>query len=205
MRITIIGLVVAVLVLLVPLMARAIEEPSYEITSRMGEIEVRQYAGYTVAEVVVGGTAEQAGNEAFQILAGYIFGKNTSATKLAMTAPVTQTPASTKLPMTAPVTQSLTAEGYRVQFVLPKGITPETAPRPVDTRITLRWVTPTKRAVIRYSGFWSDSNYNEHLAKLEAALKTAHVAWVGEPVYSRYNPPFWPWFLRRNEIWLALE
>ena len=26
----------------------------------------------------------------------------------------------------------------------------------------------------------------------------------GEPVLARYNPPFMPWFLRRNEIWLHL-
>jgi hypothetical protein len=23
---------------------------------------------------------------------------------------------------------------------------------------------------------------------------------TGEPVYARYDPPFMPWFLRRNEI-----
>lgn len=28
---------------------------------------------------------------------------------------------------------------------------------------------------------------------------------IGEPTLSRYNPRFAPWFMRRNEIWLALE
>ena len=28
---------------------------------------------------------------------------------------------------------------------------------------------------------------------------------VGEPVLARYNAPFTPWFMRRNEIWLALR
>ncbi|MBV5331755.1 heme-binding protein, partial [bacterium] len=37
-------------------------------------------------------------------------------------------------------------------------------------------------------------------AKLQAALRAADLAWSGEPVYSRYNPPFTPWFMRRNEI-----
>ena len=64
---------------------------------------------------------------------------------------------------------------------------------------------PARRlAVIRYSGFWSDANYNEHLLKLQQALKAADLRWAGEPVYARYNPPYTPWFLRRNEIWLHL-
>jgi hypothetical protein len=60
-------------------------------------------------------------------------------------------------------------------------------------------------AAIRYSGFWSDANYNRHLAQLEEVLSAAGLAWTGEPIYARYNPPFTPWFLRRNEIWLQLS
>ena len=78
------------------------------------------------------------------------------------------------------------------------------APEPLDARVTLRDIEPSRVAVIRYSGFWSEDNYNEHLAKLRAALCAADLVPVGEAVYSRYNPPFTPWFLRRNEIWLHL-
>jgi hypothetical protein len=106
--------------------------------------------------------------------------------------------------MTAPVTQTAIASGFLVQFVLPKGVTVASAPEPLDARVQLREVTPSLVAVIRYSGFWSKSNYNEHLAKLQAALRAADLAWTGEPVYSRYNAPFTPWFMRRNEIWLHL-
>jgi hypothetical protein len=31
------------------------------------------------------------------------------------------------------------------------------------------------------------------------------VATEGEPVWARYNGPMTPWFLRRNEIWLAVR
>jgi hypothetical protein len=194
----------------VPLMSHAIEEPDYQVVQQLGDIEVRQYAPYVVAEVTVPGPADEAGNAAFRILAGYIFGKNKGKKKLEMTAPVTQTPAPSatpvKLEMTAPVTQSAAAAGgYVVQFVLPKSVTLATAPEPLDSRVTLREVPTTKRAVIRYSGFWSESNYTEHLGKLQAALKTADLAWTGEPVLSRYDPPFKPWFMRRNEIWLSLR
>ncbi len=50
----------------------------------------------------------------------------------------------------------------------------------------------------------SESNYNEHLAKLQSGLRAADIAWDGEPVYSHYDGPMTPWFLRRNEIGLAL-
>jgi hypothetical protein len=183
---------------------RAIEEPAYQVTARIGEVELRQYAPYVVAEVLVAGSAAEAGNKAFRILASYIFGENKGERKLAMTAPVTQTAAPMKLEMTAPVIQSATPGRYLVQFVLPRGVTVDTAPEPIDQRIVVRQVPAMRVAVIRYSGFWSDANYNGHLAQLEEVLKKAGVKCSGEPVFSRYDPPFTPWFLRRNEIWLQL-
>lgn len=184
--------------------SRAIEEPDYRVVRELAGIEVRQYSAYTVAEVVVAGPAADAGNQAFRILAGYIFGKNKGERKFAMTAPVMQAAVPKKLEMTAPVTQTAVAGGYLVQFVLPKGVTVASAPEPLDARVQIREVPPSLVAVIRYSGFWSESNYNEHLAKLQEGLRAADLSWTGEPVYSRYNPPFTPWFMRRNEIWLHL-
>ena len=184
--------------------SRATEEPEYQVFRELADVEVRQYAAYAVAEVVVAGPAGEAGNQAFPILAGYIFGKNKGERKFAMTAPVTQVATPVKLEMTAPVTQTAAAGGFVVQFVLPKGVTVASAPEPLDARIQLREVPPAQVAVIRYSGFWSLSNYEEHLARLQAALRAADLAWTGEPVYARYNAPFTPWFLRRNEIWLYL-
>ena len=48
-------------------------------------------------------------------------------------------------------------------------------------------------------------NYDEHLGKLQAALAAASVETQGQPVFARYNGPMTPWFLRRNEIWLAVR
>jgi hypothetical protein len=185
-----------------PVDSRATDEPDFTIVQRINDIEIRDYATYAVAEVVVKGPADQAGNAAFPILAGYIFGNNKGARKLKMTAPVTQADAPVKLEMGAPVTQTPASGDFVVQFVLPKDVTLANAPEPLDQRVTLREVPPARLAVIRYSGFWSDSNYNKHLALLKAALESANIKWEGEAVYSRYDPPFMPWFLRRNEIWL---
>ena len=188
-----------------PAMSHAVEEPDYTVERTLdadNAIELRRYAGYAVAEVTVPGPADSAGNTAFPILAGYIFGGNQGARQLAMTAPVTQAPQ--KLAMTAPVTQTAAGDSHVVQFVLPKGVTAETAPVPNDARVRLRDVPPRRLVAVRFSGFWNEANYAEHLAKLTAAMRTAGLQAAGDPVLSRYNPPITPWFLRRNEIWIDL-
>lgn len=198
---------VSFVVLTAPLLSHAIEEPAYEVVRTVGDVEVRQYAPYVVAEVRIDADAEEAGNLAFPILAGYIFGKNKGEKKFEMTAPVTQVAAPQRLEMTAPVTQAAVpgaAGSYLIQFVLPKGVTLATAPEPIDSRVSVREVPANRIAVIRYSGFWSAANYAEHLAQLRSVLKTAGIDTTAEPVFSRYNPPFMPWFLRRNEIWLTV-
>ena len=188
-----------------PLSSHAVEEPDYEVVRKFDDVELRRYAPYVVAEVVLDASADDAGSRAFPILAGYIFGKNKGEKKFAMTAPVTQAAAApVRLDMTAPVTQAAVDSGMRVQFVLPKTVTIETAPEPLDPRVRLRQEPASTRAVIRYSGGWSQRNYLEHLGRLKAALDAAGVASEGEPVLARYDAPYVPTFLRRNEIWLAL-
>lgn len=205
MRTSCFALSLATALIAAPMSSHAIQEPVYQVTRKLGDVELRQYAPYVVAEILVTGTAEQAGNQAFPILAGYIFGKNKGEKKFAMTAPVTQTAAPRKMEMAAPVTQTSAPGGYLVQFVLPEDVTLAAAPEPLDERVTLREMPASRVAVIRYSGFWSEANYNKHLALLQDALRAADLKWAGEPIYSRYNAPFTPWFLRRNEIWLHLQ
>jgi hypothetical protein len=188
-----------------PLFSQAIEEPNYDVVQQLDGAELRQYAAYVVAQVLVSGPADQAGSQAFPILAGYIFGKNKGARKFDMTTPVTQAAAPVKMEMTAPVTQAAADGGYVVQFVLPKGVSLGSAPEPIDPRVQLREIPSRRVAVIRYSGLWSQGNYDEHLGKLQAALRAAKIAWTGEPTLSRYDPPFTPWFMRRNEIWLTVQ
>ncbi len=194
----------SLLLVSMPWMAHATEEPDFAVVRQLDGAQLRAYEPYVVAEVLVAGPAETAGNEAFPVLAGYIFGKNKGEKKFDMTAPVTQAAAPVKLEMTAPVTQAAAPGGYLVQFVLPRGVTLATAPEPLDPRVRLREVPGQRVAVIRYSGFWSQANYDEHLQKLQAILREAQIAWTGEPVLSRYDPPYMPWFMRRNEIWLKL-
>ena len=182
----------------------AIEEPDHAVVRTIGEIEIRDYPSYAVAEVEVAGGADDAGGKAFPILAGYISGKNNGQRKLEMTAPVVQTDAPVRLPMTAPVTQAAVPGGQVVQFVLPKGVTVATAPEPTDPRVRVRTEAARRYAVIRYSGLWSEANYDLHLRRLEDGLAAAGLKPTGGPLFARYDPPFKPWFMRRNEIWLPI-
>ena len=185
-------------------MANAIEEPAYTVVRQYDGFEVREYAPYLVAEVVVPGPAEDAGNQGFRILAGYIFGRNKGERKIAMTAPVAQAPAPARIEMTAPVTQAAADGGYVVQFTMPREYTLGTLPEPLDPQVKLREVPGGRFAVIRYSGTWSEGNYKEHLEKLARGVEAAGMRTTGSPIYSRYDAPYVPWFMRRNEIWLKL-
>ena len=75
------------------------ELPPYTVLKQFEQAELRQYAPQLVAEVTVEGERNEAINAGFRILAGYIFGANDSADKVAMTTPVTQTPAAEKIAM----------------------------------------------------------------------------------------------------------
>jgi hypothetical protein len=59
-------------------------------------------------------------------------------------------------------------------------------------------------AALRYSGTWSQQRYENHKSELESWI-AAH-GWhpAGEPILARYDPPFKPWFLRRNEVLIPL-
>jgi len=192
--------VLAVLAAFATPVAMAIEEAPYTTIEQHGEFELRQYQPYVVAETIVDGGFEEVGNEAFRRLFAYISGANRSAQSIAMTAPVEQRAASEKIAMTAPVTQRADGGAYRIAFVLPSAYTLDTAPVPTHPAVRLAQVPARRMVAVRYSGAWSVGNYQEALARLAAFAEQRQLVLSGEPVYARYDPPFMPWFLRRNEI-----
>ncbi len=88
---------------------------------------------------------------------------------------------------------------------MPKAYTMSTLPQPRDARVALRQVPAQKMAVIRYSGTWSEKNYAQHKSELESWMQQAGLTSAGTPIWARYNPPFTPWFLRRNEIHIPID
>jgi hypothetical protein len=71
---------------------------------------------------------------------------------------------------------------------------------PTDPRVVIREIPPSLTAVARYSGRWSESSYDHHVAALRDALAADGLTAVSEPRLARFDPPFKPWFLRRNEV-----
>lgn len=188
------------LLVLVPALSRAVEEAEYRVLQQDGAIELREYAPSIVAETVVDAGFEDAGNRAFRTLFRYIDGENVAQQEIAMTAPVSQSPAGRKIEMTSPVGQRPSSGGWAVSFMMPSAFTMDTIPRPSDPAVQLRAIPDYRAAVIRYSGFWSEERYREHLQELRAWIAAQGLEATGEPVWARYDPPFKPWFMRRNEI-----
>lgn len=182
----------------------AIEEPKYTVETQSKVYEVRKYQSTLVAETWVDAKFDDAGNKAFRILADYIFGNNTTKTEISMTAPVAQS-RSEKIAMTAPVSQIKGEKGYLVQFTMPSQFPQDSLPKPNDSRVVIRELPERRVAVLKYSGSWSESRYQQKLADLKAALVADQLQAIGEPIFARFNSPFQLWFLRRNEIWIEIQ
>jgi hypothetical protein len=193
------------LVLMGPLDTMATEEADYDVIRKRNNFEIRDYAPHIVAETVVAGSLEDAGRMAFRVLFGYISGENRSREKVEMTAPVSQQADREQINMTAPVGQQPIDDKWAVRFMMPASYTLETLPVPENPAVTLRQVPRRRMAAVRYTGFWSEKGYLNNRLKLEAWIRDSGFRRIGDPIWARYNPPFTPWFLRRNEILIPIS
>jgi hypothetical protein len=187
--------------------AMAIEEPRYEVVSRGDDAELRRYAPSIVAETRVEGPRDDAAREGFRRLARYIFGGNRKRQSIAMTAPVAQAPAaSERIAMTAPVAQAPGDDGtWIVQFTMPSAWTMDTLPVPDDPRVQLRRV-PARGVLVRsYRGGWSEERRRGHEQELLQAARKQGLHATGPLTWARYDPPWKPWFLKRNEVWVEVD
>ncbi|WP_225073611.1 heme-binding protein [Desulfuromonas sp. CSMB_57] len=182
----------------------ATEEAPYTVLKTDDIFELREYPPQILAEILVEGDLKDAGNKAFRPLFRYISGGNKSRKKIAMTAPVSQEQKGEKIAMTAPVGQQRMQGKWAVSFMMPASYTMETLPIPEDSNITLRQVPARRVAVVRYSCVWREENYQLHKEKLEKWIRDNRFNVTGEPIWARYNPPYTPWFLRRNEILIPI-
>lgn len=187
--------------------AMAIEIPEYRVVEQDGSFELRAYSSYLIAETEVEAGFMNAGNIAFGRLFRYISGANTAQAEIAMTAPVEQSSQGEKIAMTAPVEQAKADGVYRVGFVVPRKYNRETVPKPTDPRVSIREVPARIVAVWRYSGRWTEENFREHEQDLRRAVQARGLQAVSgdSAIIARYDAPFIPWFMRRNEVLIPLE
>ena len=180
--------------------AVATEEVKYRVLESSGDFELRQYESSLGAETTVEGDFHEVGNEGFRRLFDYISGKNRKKQSIPMTAPVSQEASSEKIPMTAPVNQEKVGGAWRITFLMPSAFTMETLPEPLDSRVKLVKIPGRLMAALSYSGTWSRERYEDKEKRLKEIIRQRGLKIEGEPVFARYNPPFMPWFLRRNEV-----
>lgn len=182
-----------------------VKEPTFAVFEKKHGYEIREYAPYIEARVQATGEYREAMSSGFRLLAGYIFGGNTSKRSIAMTAPVTEQ-ISEAIAMTAPVSETTIANNVRVvAFVMPQEYTMATLPTPNDKRIEIVEVSAHRSAVLRYSGYNTADKVAEMKTRLLGYLKRDGVAVVGGPRGASYNPPWTPPFMRRNEILVEVE
>lgn len=194
-----------------------VEQPDYTVVRAEGDIEIRDYPALVVAEIVTQGDRDTAVRRGFGPLARYIFAKERGGDKIAMTAPVTQTPdddapqgssaQGDKIAMTAPVTQTPadeTPNRWTVRFIMPSEYALDDLPAPAG-QVTLDRMPPRRVAAIRFSGWATDASVAEQTQALRRFLDREGLSPAGPPTVAYYNDPFVPGPLRRNEVMLPLR
>lgn len=205
MRIVLYVFLVGIVLLCVGCATSNVKEAKYDVVEKDGKFEVRDYAPQILAETLVAGGFEDAGDKAFNRLFDYISGKNSSRTKIAMTVPVTMEKKNEKIAMTAPVKQQKKGDRWAFSFVMPSEYTIDTLPKPKDSRIEIVKLPGRRMCAVSYSGSWSKSNYSANKKELEKWMEENGYKASGEAIWARYNPPWTLWFLRRNEILFPVD
>ena len=165
------------------------EQAPYRVVESHGNIELRDYPPMIIAETEVTGDRKQAVQSGFRAIAGYIFGGNQSAEKIAMT---------------APVLQGVTGDHWKVRFVMPSGKSMTNLPKPDNPRVNLLELPAGRFAVIRFSGTVGDESLKKNADQLLEFMRSRQFNSIGMPVYAFYNPPWTLPFLRRNEVMMEV-
>ena len=168
-----------------------VEQAKYEVLKEIGKIEVRSYPRLVIARV------DGYGDGGFNFLFRFISGNNRQKSDVAMTAPVV----SEEIAMTAPVL----SEKSSIAFLMPEGFTLETTPEPLDNRVKIVEIPERVVAALRFSGRWSDSIFKKKSEEMLNGLAEAGIKTSGQVFSMRYNGPFTPWFMRRNEVAITIE
>jgi hypothetical protein len=170
---------------------------NYEVVKVYDDFEIRKYPEVVVAEAHVNSKIEEASEKAFPLLAGYVFGGNHKHDEA-----IPETPnLGQKISLASPLSVSTHGDEQTMDFYLPDFHNLDETPEPNDPKVEIKKIPERLVAVYTYSGMWSEEKYNAAKDKLGEALEREHIQPKSDPIWARYNPPWWPWFMRRNEIW----
>ena len=89
---------------------------------------------------------------------------------------------------------------------MPKRWTLATLPRPKDPRVQIRELPAETYAVLRFRGSPSESTLASREQELREAARAQGYQVPAKPsIYNRYDPPWTPPLMRRNELWVVIE
>ena len=162
------------------------EQMPYTVVDKRDGYELRHYDPAILVQVTVTGDPQSAGSMGFGSLVRYISGDNEPGRKMAMTSPVLQ--------------ESAHATRHVVSFVLPANVSVDDIPKPRDARVTTVAVPARDMAARTYIGRWTQSKFESNAAELVSALSRDGLNVSGAPSWARYDPPWTPPFMRRNEV-----
>lgn len=153
--------------------------------------EIRHYPESILAQVDIRGDFMRAGNLGFQPLLRYISGGNLSRERYSMTAPVIQ--------------ETIGDSTHTVSFVLPADTKSTDVAQPADGSVRVTVLPEHYAAAVRFPGGWNDERFQQKGRDLVANLHKAGLKTIGNVYFARYDPPWKPGFLKRNEVLINIE
>ena len=174
------------------LVPKFLEQPSYKVVQKDGNIEIRLYDSILLQSVSASGDQYQALRKGFRPLVTYISAKKRDGDKISMTAPVMQLAGDTQ-------------DNWIVSFSMPSKYDASSLPAPNNEQVFTETIGPTKAAVIRFSGNADEKLLVKKTEQLSVWLKKAAFTAKSKPRYMFYNDPSTPPFLRRNEVFIEIE
>jgi hypothetical protein len=161
------------------------EQQSYTLVHQFPGFEVRYYPEAVIAKVYTNARSyREMTSPAFNALAGYIFGGNSTGQKIAMT---------------APVHIDVNENGSSMSFVMPAEYDMEDLPEPNNQAVSLERSESGYFAAITFGGFASDEKILRESEKLRDFLRKNNIEWEGNFRFLGYNSPYKLWN-RRNEV-----
>lgn len=167
------------------------EVAPYELIKDYREFELRRYPPLMLIQTKVSGGFLTAGNLGFGPLVRFISGNNQNRQKIAMTAPVIQ----------EPINQGL----HLVSFVMPSEFNRESTPAPLDPGVQVLDMPEHLAAARKFSGSWNQERFEKEGEELLKAVTKENLKPVGNLYWSRFDPPWKPGFLKRNEVLIRIE
>jgi hypothetical protein len=164
----------------------AIEKAEYEVLLKDESFEIRNYAPMVIA---ISNESDLRGYSGFNEAFNYISGSNEDHSKISMTTPVLND----------------LEGGLTTAFVMPKEYKIEDLPNPTSSRLHLRQVSRRKCATLSFSGNADAKTVQAKIEALKKWMEQRELVPIGSFQLARYNPPFIPGFLKKNEVLIEIQ